>query len=210
MTNKTLYTLLGLLIALLALATGAWLSTTHFDITHADNTNTVKQPSTNAPANTSTQSVSWLDTAYPLVTTDSPKVAERPSSLKPREHLKNGLIVNFWGTWCPPCVKELPLLNNNQAALLGKAQPFTPVLALAIDKPEAVQRFLGKHPLPNLTVAVAGLEGLSILKEVGNNTGQLPYTIVLDSTGAIVHKHLGELDAQQIIQLQNFVQSHTK
>lgn len=210
MTNKTLYTILGVLFAALALVAGLFLSSRHFQIAAPSAPLSTSKQATLAQT---TQIPAWLDAAYPLASAQSSQAATSAvGSIVPRKQLsKNGLIVNFWATWCPPCIKELPLLDQNQAQLSAKAQAYAPVLALAIDKPDAVQRFLSKQPLPNLRVAVAGqLEGLSVLKKAGNDTGQLPYTIVLDSTGAVVHKHLGELDAQQIIQLQSFVQSHTK
>lgn len=150
---------------------------------------------------------SWLDAAYPLAAEGSPEVPHQPDSIVPRQHLKNGLIVNFWATWCPPCVRELPLFNRHQAQLSATAQPHAPVIAIAIDSPESVQRFLKNTPLPNLTVAVAGMEGIAIPQQAGSTSSNLPYTVVLDSTGSVVHQHTGELTAQQINQLQSFVQS---
>lgn len=149
----------------------------------------------------------WLDTAYPLAARGSAKIPSQPEHIIPRQHLQNGLVINFWATWCPPCVRELPLLNQRQAQLLGTAQPHAPVIAIAIDSPEAVQRFLKKTPLPNLIPAIAGMEGVATLRQAGNTNAQLPYTLVLDNTGNIVHQHTGELTAQQINQLQSFVQS---
>ncbi|PTT83425.1 redoxin, partial [Pelomonas sp. HMWF004] len=66
------------------------------------------------------------------------------------------LLVNFWATWCAPCVKELPEINQfyNEAKATGWQ-----VLGLAVDKPEPVKTFLQKTPL-DFAIALAGAEGL--------------------------------------------------
>jgi len=61
------------------------------------------------------------------------------------------LLVNFWATWCPPCVEELPLLNAFNTA--NAAQGWQ-VLGLAVDQPSAVRGFLKKLPL-NFPVGMA-------------------------------------------------------
>ena len=67
------------------------------------------------------------------------------------------LMINFWATWCPPCVEELPLINAFFEK--NKANGWQ-VLGLAVDKPVAVQSFLQKLPL-HFPVALAGLSGQS-------------------------------------------------
>jgi thiol-disulfide isomerase/thioredoxin len=53
------------------------------------------------------------------------------------------LLVNFWATWCPPCVKELPMLSEFAAQQGAKG---IQVVGLAVDKSEAVLRFLQRQP----------------------------------------------------------------
>jgi thiol-disulfide isomerase/thioredoxin len=101
------------------------------------------------------------------------------------------LILNFWAPWCPPCVRELPLLNDFQT------RSGMQVLALALDTPEAVQKFLAQHPL-TLPIALAGTAGMTLARSLGNTRGALPYTVVFDAAGEVTHRKLGEVKADDL------------
>lgn len=106
------------------------------------------------------------------------------------------LLVNFWATWCPPCVEELPMLN----AFYGqqRAQGWQ-VLGLAVDQPSAVRTFLQRLPL-EFPVAMAGLGGTDLAKSLGNTSGGLPFTLVVDAKGAIAHRKLGKVSPDDLKQ----------
>ncbi len=104
------------------------------------------------------------------------------------------LLINFWATWCPPCVEELPLLNSFYQE--NKAKSWQ-VLGMAIDQPSAVRKFMQKTPL-NFPVAMGGLEGTEISRSLGNLTGSLPFTVVFDAKGAVVHRKMGSLNAGEL------------
>jgi thiol-disulfide isomerase/thioredoxin len=113
------------------------------------------------------------------------------------------LIINFWAPWCPPCVEELPLINEQ---LLATPHKKAQLLAIAIDDLDKVQRFWRARQLPAITPAVAGYAGMQLMRQLGNEQGQLPFTVVLGADGAILHSHLGALkaaDMQQILALTN-------
>jgi thiol-disulfide isomerase/thioredoxin len=99
------------------------------------------------------------------------------------------LLVNFWATWCPPCIEELPLIDGfyRQNAANGWQ-----VVGLAIDQPSAVRRFLEKTPV-SFPVGFAGLEGTSLTKELGNLAGGLPYTVVLGGDGSVRVRRMGRI-----------------
>lgn len=97
------------------------------------------------------------------------------------------LLVNFWATWCPPCVKELPEINQFYKEAKGKGWQ---VLGLAVDQAEPVKAFLQKTPL-DFAVALAGPEGLGLVRELGNPAGGLPFSLVFDETGEISWRRLG-------------------
>lgn len=99
------------------------------------------------------------------------------------------LLLNFWATWCPPCVEEMPMLSAfyTQARERGWN-----MLGLAIDQPEPVQRFLDKTPV-SYPIAIAGFAGVDLTKALGNTQGGLPFTVVFDADGAIRHRKLGQL-----------------
>ncbi len=104
------------------------------------------------------------------------------------------LVLNFWATWCPPCVEELPMLDRFRAAHHAKGWE---VLGLAVDQAAAVRVFLQKRPL-GFPVAMAGLAGVDLSRALGNSTGGLPFTVVLDAQGNVAHRKLGKLSADDV------------
>jgi thiol-disulfide isomerase/thioredoxin len=99
------------------------------------------------------------------------------------------LLVNFWATWCPPCVQELPLLNRFYAE---NSKNGWQVLGVAVDQPDAVNRFLAQMPL-GFSVALAGMAGVGLSKSLGNLSGGLPFTVVIGSDGAVLHRKMGQV-----------------
>lgn len=104
------------------------------------------------------------------------------------------LIVNFWATWCPPCVEELPLLDSFYVE--NKAKSWQ-VVGLAVDQQAPVQRFLTRTPLA-FPVALAGFSGIELSRLLGNLTGGLPFSVVFDRTGHVVYRKLGKLLATDL------------
>ncbi len=99
------------------------------------------------------------------------------------------LLVNFWATWCPPCVEELPMIESFWREHASKG---IQVLALAIDQPSSVRRFLDRQPL-TFPVGLAGLEGTGLAKSLGNANGGLPFSVFFKSDGGIYSQKLGQL-----------------
>lgn len=99
------------------------------------------------------------------------------------------LLLNFWATWCPPCVKEMPMLD-----VFHRAQPATglQVLGLAVDSPTPVREFLAKQPVA-FPIGLAGLDGIALSKSLGNSNGALPFTVVFDANGLVKTRKLGAL-----------------
>jgi thiol-disulfide isomerase/thioredoxin len=99
------------------------------------------------------------------------------------------LLLNFWATWCPPCVEELPMLD---AFWREHASKGVQILGLAVDQPSAVRRFLEKSPL-GFPVALAGLGGTELTRAMGNSAGGLPFTVFFADDGSIWRQKLGQL-----------------
>jgi thiol-disulfide isomerase/thioredoxin len=104
------------------------------------------------------------------------------------------LVLNFWATWCPPCVEELPLLERFYQQNIPKRWQ---VIGLAVDNAKSVNLFLDKLPL-SFPTPLAGLEGIDLSRTLGNLGGGLPFTVVIDSAGQAAVRHMGKLSAQQV------------
>jgi thiol-disulfide isomerase/thioredoxin len=100
------------------------------------------------------------------------------------------LLINFWATWCAPCLRELPALQR-----LHAAQPpgGLQLLGLAIDGPTPVREFLARTPV-SYAVGLAGLDGTDLVRLLGNPQGALPFSVLLAADGRLLQRRLGELD----------------
>ena len=106
------------------------------------------------------------------------------------------LLLNFWATWCPPCVEEFPLLD---AFYRQQQANGWQVLGLAIDQPSAVRTFLARTPV-SFPIGLAGLEGTELAKSLGNTAGGLPFTVIVGADGGIRERRMGRVaqaDLQQ-------------
>lgn len=104
------------------------------------------------------------------------------------------LLLNFWATWCPPCIEELPLLDLFFAQNSANGWQ---VLGLAVDQSAAVNTFLKRMPL-QFPIALAGMPGIELSKNLGNLTGGLPFTVVLGTAGQILHRKMGRITTQDL------------
>ncbi|MBU1359231.1 MAG: TlpA family protein disulfide reductase [Gammaproteobacteria bacterium] len=101
------------------------------------------------------------------------------------------LLINFWATWCPPCVEEMPAID---AFFREQAPNGMQVVGLAIDQPSAVRKFLTGTPV-SYPIGMAGMQGTEMVKQLGNTAGGLPYSLMLDPKGVVRARKMGKLEA---------------
>lgn len=97
------------------------------------------------------------------------------------------VLLNFWATWCPPCIEEMPSLVRMQQRMKAKG---VTVLAVSIDVDEgAYRQFLKAHAVNLLTVRDPE-QKISVLY----GTHGWPETFVIDRNGVVRRKFIGAVD----------------
>ncbi|MCE2832680.1 MAG: TlpA family protein disulfide reductase [Oxalobacteraceae bacterium] len=128
------------------------------------------------------------------------------------------LLINFWATWCPPCVSEMPDLVALQNDLAGKNlqvvgigidspsnirefadkhQITYPLLLIGIDSPSNIREFADKHQI-TYPLLLGGLEGSELSRQFGNESGGLPFTILIGADGSVRKTYMGRLDMEKV------------
>lgn len=97
------------------------------------------------------------------------------------------VVVNFWSTWCPPCVEEMPMFSEVQAAWKDKDVVF---VGIAADQADNVKAFIKKTPV-NYTIAVGEQAGFDLSRTLGNRYDAVPFTLIINRQESIVNRHFG-------------------
>jgi peroxiredoxin len=108
------------------------------------------------------------------------------------------VVLNFWASWCPPCVEELPSLVQLQKQLQDKN---VTVIGISVDEdPNDYHKFLKDHGVDFLTVREGGNKtGTGVLSPTANQYGtfKIPETYIIDRKGIIRRKFIGPVDWSQ-------------
>ncbi len=104
------------------------------------------------------------------------------------------LVVNFWATWCSPCVEEMPDLEALQHEFKGQGKQ---IIGLGIDTTENMRTFADNYRI-TYPLYVVGASGVEISRLFGNKSGGLPYTVLIDAQGVTRKTYIGRLNMDEL------------
>ncbi|MFO7287544.1 MAG: TlpA family protein disulfide reductase [Gammaproteobacteria bacterium] len=105
------------------------------------------------------------------------------------------LVINFWATWCAPCLREIPMLKAFQ-----DEHPWLTVVGIAIDDMAKVQAFAEEMGF-NYPILVGQTEGVNAAASFGVEFYALPFTIFTAADGQTLGVRTGELHAEHLDEL---------
>ena len=106
------------------------------------------------------------------------------------------LLLNFWASWCGPCLDEMSALNQAQKNFGDHGAI---VLGIAMDMPGRVHAFLATHPV-SYPILLGQLKAPSTSLQLGDEREILPFSVLVDADGRIIATHAGALSYAQIEQ----------
>lgn len=104
------------------------------------------------------------------------------------------LLINFWASWCNPCIEEIPELVTLQTNLTQERIQF---LGIALDNPTNITRFMSEQNVP-YPIYVSDSTGVGLARKLGNESGGIPFTILIDSNAVIKKTYLGRLNMSEV------------
>ncbi len=104
------------------------------------------------------------------------------------------LVLNFWATWCPPCREEIPEFIQTQERLGARGLQ---IVGIAIDDAQAVAGFVAELKV-NYPTLMGGFSGTDFARALGNRSGGLPFTAIVDRNGAVVAAKAGKLTGAEL------------
>ncbi len=105
------------------------------------------------------------------------------------------VLLNFWATWCPPCLEEIPDFIEVQQALENKGLQ---IIGVAVDNEDDVRQFASDMAM-NYPVMAGETEAIELSQKYGNKIGGLPFSAIIDKNGKITHTITGELRKDRLI-----------
>ncbi|WP_332671355.1 TlpA family protein disulfide reductase [Aromatoleum sp.] len=104
------------------------------------------------------------------------------------------LVLNYWATWCPPCMKEIPDFASVSRDFADEPVQF---VGISVDRVENVRAFDERMDVP-YPLLIAPPQALEATARLGNTAQALPFTVILDGRGDIAHLKLGVLNKSEL------------
>jgi len=106
-------------------------------------------------------------------------------------------IINFWATWCPPCLKEIPEFIKLQTEFKNNNLQF---IGIAIEDQTTVKEYLNNNPV-NYPMLIGGDKAIALSQQLGNIVNAVPFSLIINQQGQIIHRQPGELSREKIIEI---------
>ena len=106
-------------------------------------------------------------------------------------------VINFWATWCPPCLKEIPEFIKLQNEFKDKGLQF---IGIAIDDKQAVEEYLKTIKI-NYPMLIGGDNAIGLSQQLGNIIGAVPFTLIVNQQGLVIHRKPGEISREKILEI---------
>ncbi len=104
------------------------------------------------------------------------------------------LVLNFWATWCPPCLEEIPLFVQLQDEYKDRNVTF---IGIAVDDAHRVREFVRDNEI-NYPVLIGSGDALRISEILGNKRSVLPFTVCLNPSGDLIDMHSGVVPESKV------------
>ena len=107
------------------------------------------------------------------------------------------VLLNFWATWCPPCLEEIPGFIEIQQQLDNHGFQ---IIGVAVDNEENVRAFADEMAM-NYPILAGEMEAIELSQKYGNSIGGLPFSAIIDKNGKVTHTITGELSKDRLISI---------
>ena len=105
------------------------------------------------------------------------------------------VILNFWATWCTPCLHEIPDLVKLQKQYAARGLQ---IVGPAVDDPDSVKSMLTPLGIDYPVLTESPDVMIDLMEKLGNGPGGLPFSLLISPDGRIIRRQLGEFGTGEL------------